>query len=560
MTGWVESPRVRHYLGLSAIVAIALVLRFAQLDLKPLWLDEIITALFSLGRQTGDIPLDGFYGLDRLEELLSLDSSASCPQIARTVAAESTHPPLFFCLTHGWLRVAPWFSDSLRWQLRSLPALFGTGAIAMMYAIARVAFSPSAGLWSAAVMAVSPFAVYLSQEARHYTLPLLLASLSLWGLVRIQRDWGKSGRWRGWIPWAIAHSLGFYAHYFFIIAFAGQDLTLLGIMVWRRRELKRRDGIAFGLANAAVLGAIAPWLPTLLGHVNRPETDWFEPFNPTWVDSFAPIYQTLASWLVMAVTLPVERQPLWIAIPSGLLMVAFFLWLVRDTAMGIRQLWQNGQHRNEIATIGGFTLVVVAEFFAIAYLLGKDITTAPRYHFIYYPGICLLLGASLARHRPLLSRIGGTTILAGLLGSILVINNWAFHKPYYPEVVANELTFERSRPTAILVGYRDLQEIALGLSFLLEVETRQPDAQFGFFRRVPHYRPIWQTLSQPQPLPDPPLNLWAIAPGLKQVAYPEQFSLAIGTRQTTCQLDPNHYRRLGIPYQLYRCRSPHADK
>lgn len=560
MKGGVGSPRVRHYLGLSAIVAIALVLRFAQLDSKPLWLDEIITALFSLGRQTRDIPLDGFYGLDRLEELFSLDASASCPEIARSLATESTHPPLFFCLMHGWLRVAPWFSDSLTWQLRSLPAILGTVAIALMYAIGRAAFSPTAGLWSAAVMAVSPFAVYLSQEARHYTLPLLLVSLSLWGLVRIQQDWGKSGRWRGWIPWAIAHSLGFYAHYFLIIALVAQDLILLAIAIWRRRELKLRDWSAFALANAAVLGAIAPWLPTLLGHVNRPETDWFEPFNPTWIDSFAPIYQTLASWLVMAATLPVERQPLWIAIPSGLLMVAFVIWLVRDTAMGIRQLWHDGQHRDAIVTIGGFTLIVVVEFFAIAYLLGKDITTAPRYHFIYYPGICLLLGASLARHRQPLSRIGGTAILAGLLGSIFVINNLAFHKPYYPEVVAKELTFERSRPTAILVGYRDLQEIALGLSFLLEVETRQPDAKFGFFRRVPHYRPIWQTLSQPQPLPAPPLNLWAIAPGLKQVAYPERFSLATTSQVTVCQLDPSHYRRLGIPYQLYRCQKPHEGK
>jgi hypothetical protein len=36
-------------------------------------------------------------------------------------------------------------------------------------------------------MAVSPFGVYLSQEARHYTLPILLITLALLGLIQIQQ-------------------------------------------------------------------------------------------------------------------------------------------------------------------------------------------------------------------------------------------------------------------------------------------------------------------------------------------------------------------------------------
>ena len=42
--------KARHYLTLAAIVLLGALLRFWHLDLKPLWLDEVITALFSLGR------------------------------------------------------------------------------------------------------------------------------------------------------------------------------------------------------------------------------------------------------------------------------------------------------------------------------------------------------------------------------------------------------------------------------------------------------------------------------------------------------------------------------
>jgi uncharacterized membrane protein len=86
--------------------------------------------------------------------------------------------------------------------MRSLPALFGVSAIAAVYYLNRVAFSPAAGLMAAAMIAVSPFCVYLSQEARHYTLPMLLITLALLGLIQIQQDFSKQrlcfSVWLGW--------------------------------------------------------------------------------------------------------------------------------------------------------------------------------------------------------------------------------------------------------------------------------------------------------------------------------------------------------------------------
>jgi hypothetical protein len=143
-----------HYLMLAGIIALGAILRFWNLDLKPLWLDEVITALLSLGRPYKDVPLEVVLPLSTLQQLFTLQPNVSCPEIAQAVASQSTHPPLFFCLMHQWLSWVEPLTQPLSWKLRALPALFGVSAIAAVYCLNRIAFSPTAGLMGAALMAV----------------------------------------------------------------------------------------------------------------------------------------------------------------------------------------------------------------------------------------------------------------------------------------------------------------------------------------------------------------------------------------------------------------------
>ncbi len=88
--------KARHYLTLAAIVLLGALLRFWHLDLKPMWLDEVITALFSLGRNYYEVPLNEAFSLSALERIFILKAETSCAQIAQTIASQSVHPPLFF--------------------------------------------------------------------------------------------------------------------------------------------------------------------------------------------------------------------------------------------------------------------------------------------------------------------------------------------------------------------------------------------------------------------------------------------------------------------------------
>ncbi len=601
--------RYRHYLSLAAILILGTVLRFTQLEAKPVWLDEILTGLFSLGQSYEKIPLDAVFPLAQFVDIFRLNSSASCGQIAETVARESTHPPLFFCLTHGWLR-GDW--RSWIWQARSLSAWFGVGAIAAMYGLNRMAFSRKAGFMGAAVMAVSPFAVYLSQEARHYTLPMLLIILSLMGFIQIQKDLHHRGKIHPGVGicLGILNTLGLYIHYFFLLVLVAELLTIFAFIVVKslypgklglpeKSSPESAHGILTGLSLAGYsllpLLLYLPWLPTLYNHFSRPETDWFKPFEPSWLDTLTPLSQTVAGWVVMIVAFPVENQPLWMVIPSAIFMLLWFGYFLRAIVPRIQALLTSNKTRLSSLSLLFFTAVVLLEYFFIVYGLGKDITSAVRYHFIYYPGICALLGASLlikaggsektnpspsvqglipnpviktplsilacagrlwASRRTLKgagSSLIPSVLILGMISSVFVVSNWVFQKPYNPAGVAQQLNLEPSVPLVVIVGYENMQEVALGLSFVLELDKIRggnlPETSWAFMSRSPSYQSVWENLAKISELPPSAVNLWMMAPGLRQRDYPPQ--LGLGDRP--CNLDPSQYYRLGIPYQLYRC-------
>ncbi|WP_017718630.1 glycosyltransferase family 39 protein [Kamptonema formosum] len=597
--------RFQHNLALAGAIVAGAVLRFWHLDFKPLWMDEAITALFSQGNRYDSAPLDVLFPLDRLQQIFALKPQASCSLISSAVAAQSTHPPLFFCLTHQWLN---WLAEgrnptgqfhALAWDLRSLPALFGVCGIVAIYLLNRAAFSPAAGLMAAAVMAVSPFGVYLSQEARHYTLPVLLIALALLALILLQQDLRTLKlRPAVWLGWVAVNSIGFYTHYFFLLVFAAQIATLLGLLYQLQKNADTAGNpqspagknfpIAYlsfcvVLAIAGVGICLIPWLQTLLSHSGRSETGWLPPPH-----NIAPLYQTLVGWLTMVIVLPVEKQPLWVQIPAILLMLAFGTWLARLIWHPLKVLSSNRETQLATRTLLSFTFWVLLELFTIVYLLRKDMTVAFRYHFVYYPAVCALLGAGVwkaavtRQHSEVTSesnplkkrpetilevsraRAPFIILIAGAISCAILGSDLAFKKPFFPDILARDVLRDSSAPIVFAVGYNDLQDVALGLSFALEIDRRssknRPQAYLAFLQRnttagepAAEYKPVWQNLSQLENMPAPPLNLWVVAPGLKPADYPQQLSLR-SPQKPVCARDEKGYRSVGVPYQHYRCR------
>ncbi len=613
-----------HYLSLTFFISLAIILRFWNLELKPLWMDEVITAIFSLGKNYSSIPLDVVFPLEKLRDVFSYQPGVTCPQIAQNIATESTHPPLFFCGMYAFLGwVAPLGDDWVN-KLRSPSAWFGVAVVVAVYFLNRLAFSRKAGLMGAAFVAVSPFAVYLSQEARHYTLPMLTISLSLLALIQLQQDIFQRQQvkvrvWL-WLTWTIINIVSIYIHYFCIIAFIAQIATLLLLIFLpsfslntklKLFSLQKRSFhsskslqnclIALILSISAVAIALIPWLKIVQNHLTRSETSWLP--TPQHIE---PFYQTLISWVVMIIMLPVEGQPLAIIIISGLLMLLFSVWLAWKVFKGIKLLLREPTTCLPTLTLLSFTTFVLLGIFTISYILGKDITVAPRYNFIYYPSFSALIAASLIRENSrdknillsedknvLLSEgnlseqdarttnVRGNSseqdarttnlkiknhqlpiiLFVGLIGCIFVVSNQGLQKPYLPQQVAQKMYQEPTVPVMAVMAYSNYQDVALGLSYALALERQTvnyqllkkqyPRTTFAFLNQSSGFESVFEKLSQLPNQNISQLNLWILAPGRLRRDYPQQIKVY---QSLSCNIDINQHYRIGIPYQLYRCQ------
>jgi uncharacterized membrane protein len=554
-----------RYGGLVLAIALGLVLRFWNLELKPLWLDETITLLFSLGRSYDDIPREVLLPLTELLGTLTWRPQ-TCGAIAQTISHQSTHPPLFFCLMHQWMGYLQGADHSLRWQVRSLSALFGTGAIAVMYCLNRVAFSHRAGVWAAGLMAVSPFAVYLSQEARHYTLPMLVIAASLIPLVQICSALPKKRKLLPWLAWIGLSSLGFYIHYFCVLAFAAQVITLGAIFLQQRRSMW---GVA--IASSSVILSILPWFPVLLDHTQRPETDWLK-FNSTlglhWLE---PMVRLLAGCIVTIILFPVEEQSLAVTVVSGLLMLGFVGYLGRGLWQGRSLLFITPQAHQSAQVLQYFLLAVGAEFLVLVYILHKDLTLAFRYNFIFYPALCALLAASVSELSLQTSKVCANRFLpwslicVGFISSGFVVSDAAFAKPFAPQHIAQKLLAHPSNDHLVVVkNYANSQDVALGLSFALAVEQLKSNRSqtstsihWGFAKSADSTEDV---AIAAKAFPFDPMTFWRIGSlnPMRKKPMLEKIKLKISQTQVQsetaiCASAAPGFNQMGLAYQRYEC-------
>jgi len=555
-----------HYLILAAVLIGAAAIRFSNLDLKFLCIDEVDTTVFSLGRSLNEVPQEVAVPISALDQMFVLNREATYAEIARAVTTEDVHPPVFFCLMHGWLKLV----GVSVWTLRALPALLGVLAVAAVYALSRVAFSRAAGLMAAAMMAVSPFAVHLSQEARHYTLPMFLLTLALLALVLIQKEVSERQRvrWPILLAWMVINSIGFYVHYFFVLSFMAQAATLIALIWLQRRTIPLRCWTWVGLAAGAVALSYLPWLSIVMHQVTRSETNWLNLSYANWREILSPPFLALAAMLTMAIVLPVGGQLPWIADPSTLLMILFGLWMAWQLSKGWTQLWRNPDTHRAILILTGITLCVLVEFLANTYILRKNVFRYFRYHTFYYPALCALAGASLAalpsgagrlgktrlgRYLGSLSprRIQGIVLLVGVISSAFVVTDLAAQKPFYYPGVARNLAMDRSSPVLMVVVYKSSLDVILGLSYMFEVRKLQSKGvgrgksagiYFAFLNRSQGDEEVRQKILEFRRSLDHPLDLWL-------VGWAGRFRYLTGMG---CVPDPIQRYWFGS-LELYRC-------
>ena len=95
--------------------------------------------------------------------------------------------PLYHMILSAWEKV---FGLS-EFSMRSLSSVFGILSIFMIYEIAAFMYGKKVGMYAALILALSPFHVYYSQEARVYTLFVFTALISIYYYLKYIKNHDK---------------------------------------------------------------------------------------------------------------------------------------------------------------------------------------------------------------------------------------------------------------------------------------------------------------------------------------------------------------------------------
>lgn len=505
-------------------MAIAGALRFWHLDLKPPSSIEIATVGFGLGNGFGAVTLDGLVAPAALLEALRWHPNVSIAQLLDRLAAQSTHPPLFFLLMRGWLAaLTPPGAVVTLAEARSFSAVLGVLAVPLAAGLGTaVARSRRAGIWAAPLMALSPYGVYLSQEARHYTLAVLLAMGSWMLAVRAARRFSEDaphgvgnrfdnfdnndgqnrdqnatnltghtaplalgatlGRWGPGVAWVLLNGLGMATHYLYGLTIATQGLLFGALAVarsrrWGWRSLGGRVGAGLGLLAAGHGAAIALWIPFVQRASQSEMTEWVG--DHLSIGDLPMVPLRLLLWLLsMGTLLPVEHQPWPIAVASGLGLLAI-------AVAGGRLIWQ-GFQRADLDRVGRWTLGAgvggaLLALVLMAYGGRADLSVAPRYQFAYFPLVITAIAVALQgltkipsrpNHLNLKARSPWAILLLGAIGSVCVVHNLGFQKSVQGDRIWATVAaaVRPNAPVVMVVALDSLSEVRSAIALATEAQ------------------------------------------------------------------------------------------
>lgn len=578
--------RWRHILLLLFWIGLGLCLRFTNLAAKPLWTDEFSTIVFSLGNSFLNIPIDQAISTDVLLQPLQPVPGTEVSAVTEHLFQESNHPPVYFVLSHFWLRLFPPEANGLvsAWSARSLPALIGAASIPIAFLLNWLAFqSRVAAQMAAALMAVSPFGIYLAQEARHYTLPILEILLSLCCLMvaaRMLRDRIVIPLWIC-LSWVLINGLGIATHYFFTFTLGAEAIVIvaLGLVqswqeqgIWHPSVHWRRLWIV-GIGTAAA-GLI--WWPVLQNIQEGELTRWIyqgERSGLAWLD---PIGQALAGWITMLYLLPIQAESQIIVTLSGVALILLVIWTIPKLYRGLKVQYLH--QRLGILVLSVFVVGAITLFFSITYFFATDLTGAFRYNFVYFPGVIALIGAGLASSWDVAVQIAQSPAinipsallnllrvsnrktvvviwLLSLVGAITVLTNLGYQKTHRPDMVADAIRqqAEQKPQAAVLVTIPHQTHGQTGRLMGIAVELQKQQAPeieplFLLAHDAPNPRSAIISLRQTLNQMPRPLDLWLVN---FQNVLQESLNLMLEQQNCTAESKPRNVD--GYRYQLYQC-------
>mgnify|MGYP001053484203 CR=1 FL=1 len=298
-----------HYAALGAVILIGAYLRLTDLSRQSLWFDEVDVVV------RAQRPLD---------------------QVLHTFVQQGENGPLYNLMLALWIRVAGISEIAVRFP----SAVAGTLAIPLIYLLGRRVAGSTVGLLAAGLLAISPYHVWYSQEAKMYSIVVLLALASTYTFVAALQT--NERLW--WVAYVVVTSLMFYTHVVTVLVFVAQSLyAVLTYRSWRGRE---KSWLVAAAALTLPYVPIAIWAAKVVGLTNTQVATWQPPvalwdaiqifgikfainrYNMTQQVRAELLYAVLAGIGILAFAWLNRRTHWWLLFTSLTVVPILGLWLV----------------------------------------------------------------------------------------------------------------------------------------------------------------------------------------------------------------------------------------
>jgi mannosyltransferase len=225
-----NAPRPAHAMFVVGIVAIGAILRFLHLGAQSIWVDEALSIAYA------QLPWPQFVHLMQSREL-------------------NMFP--YYLLLRGWIHLG-----TAEWIVRSLSASCSIATLPLLYHLGVRLFGVRAGQIAVSLLALHPYHIRFAQEARGYSLMLLLVTGSTLLFVRATENSSRHSK-HLWIAYVVTSALAVYAHFYASLALLAQWTS---VALLRSRDFPWKRGAVSVIAIGILLAPVAAFV--LLGHAD----------------------------------------------------------------------------------------------------------------------------------------------------------------------------------------------------------------------------------------------------------------------------------------------------
>ncbi len=357
------------------------------------------------------------YGPIPIRELYSAIDGTR-PRTAREVVRElsgrfkNPSPPGYYLLLNGWTELVGTHRVALR-----IPSLvFGLATLLGLARLGRrLVPSPLVGLWIILLAALSPWFVTIMTFARPYA---MIMAVGIWSTLAALAMADAPRRVRPRVLFVVLSLVGLYSlyHYGFVLLW---QAIFLGVVALRSPEGRARQLVSLAVVFVVIAGGFAPWIPTLMGHLQLTGDVPSYFHGPVLSDAAARASQLLLSFFLGEGLGGVGGRLHWLALTALGLITLFLLFRFRR---------QRDQSMDDpVAALLMRTAPIYPALILVGDLLhGTRTLIISKTSFLLFPFLLLLVlrvWLSLPHAR---ARLTGLVVLASLLASAMVstiVNN-----------------------------------------------------------------------------------------------------------------------------------------